>query len=72
MPDPSKVATASEFRAAEAAAPAPRAHLIQFAPGPEVPDTRDRAGVRRGMLILLISCGAFWAAAVALALYLLR
>ena len=45
--------------------------LVQRAPGIEAPDTRDRAGAQRGMLIVLVGAAAFWLGVAALAVYLL-
>jgi hypothetical protein len=45
---------------------------VQVAPGPELPDARDRAGAQAGMAIALLAGGAFWALVGAVALYLLR
>jgi hypothetical protein len=46
--------------------------LIEPAPGPEAPDTRDKAGAQRGMVIVLIGGGAFWLGIAALAFWLLH
>jgi hypothetical protein len=49
-----------------------RRGLVQVAPGPELPDTRDKAGVQAGMALALSLGGLFWAAAGAAAIYFLR
>jgi len=55
------------------ARPAPRpGRFVQVAPGPELPDVRDKAGAQRGMAIALTLGGIFWAAAGAAAVYFLR
>lgn len=36
--------------------------LVQVAPGPETPDTRDKAGRQKGMVIALAGGALFWAA----------
>lgn len=46
--------------------------FIAIAPGPELPDQRDRAGAQRGMALALLGGGAFWAAVAAAAIYFLR
>jgi hypothetical protein len=56
-------------RAGRAAA---RGGLIQVAPGPELPDTRDKAGAQAGMALALTLGGAFWVLVAAAAIYLLR
>jgi len=50
---------------------APRGGLVQVAPGPELPETRDKAGAQAGMAIALTVGGAFWALAGAAAIYFL-
>ncbi|MDB5445512.1 MAG: hypothetical protein JWQ97_829 [Phenylobacterium sp.] len=72
MHETSKAATAREFSAAEASAPPHASRLVQLAPGPEAPSTPDKTGVQRGMVILLVGGGVFWAGVAALALYLMR
>jgi hypothetical protein len=52
--------------------PARTGAFIQVAPGPELPDTRNKAGAQGGMAIALTVGGLFWAAAGAAALYFLR
>jgi len=39
--------------------------LVQVAPGPETPDTRDRSGARRGMIIMIAAGAVFWGAVAA-------
>jgi len=51
---------------------APRGGLVQVAPSPELPDTRDKAGSQAGMAIALGLGGAFWALVGAAAIYFLR
>jgi hypothetical protein len=46
--------------------------FVQVAPGPELPDSRNKAGAQAGMAIALTAGGLFWAAAGAAALYFLR
>lgn len=36
--------------------------LVQVAPGPEAPETRDKAGRQKGMAIVLVGGAVFWAA----------
>ncbi|HVI33850.1 hypothetical protein [Phenylobacterium sp.] len=36
--------------------------LVQVAPGPEAPDTRDKGARQKGMIIALVGGAAFWAA----------
>lgn len=35
--------------------------LVQVAPGPEAPETRDKAARQKGMIIALAGGAAFWA-----------
>lgn len=46
--------------------------LVADAPGPDVPHPRDRKGVRRGMLLILLAGGLFWGAVIAVVVVLLR
>lgn len=48
-----------------------RAALVQPAPGPELPDSRDKAGAQTGMVVALTAGGLFWAAVGAAAIYFL-
>ena len=64
--------------ATETAAPAEEAQetsrlswLVQPAPSPDAPDTRDRGGAQRGMALALAGGAVFWAA-VGAAVWLLR
>jgi len=52
--------------------PRPRAGLVQAAPAPELPDSRDKAGAQAGMALALTVGGVFWAAVGAAAIYFLR
>ena len=36
--------------------------LVQVAPGPEAPETRDKVGRQKGMAIALVGGAVFWAA----------
>jgi hypothetical protein len=49
-----------------------RSRLVQPAPGPESPETRDRAGAQKGMLIILLGAGLFWLGVAAAVIFLLR
>jgi hypothetical protein len=42
--------------------------LVEDAPTPEAPPTRDRTGAARGMVLILVGGGLFWAA-VAVAIW---
>jgi hypothetical protein len=44
--------------------------LIRRAPGPELPDARDRAGAQGGMAILVVAGAAFWVAAAVAVIHL--
>src|SRR5689334_3627412 len=46
--------------------------FVQPAPGPEGPDTRDRAGIQQGMIIILVGGSAFWLGVAGLVTWLLR
>ncbi|HEX3699061.1 MAG TPA: hypothetical protein VHV27_00150 [Phenylobacterium sp.] len=46
--------------------------LVRAAPGPDLPDARDRKGAQTGMAIALVGGGLFWAAAISVAVVLLR
>jgi hypothetical protein len=46
--------------------------LVRPAPGPDLPDARDRRGAQAGMAIALVGGGLFWAAAISAAVVLLR
>lgn len=52
-------------------AAARRSRLVQRAPGPETPDTLDKAGRQGGMALVLIVGGLFWVGVGAAALYLM-
>jgi hypothetical protein len=49
-----------------------RGTFVQVAPGPELPDVRDKAGAQTGMVLALTLGGLFWVAAGAAAIYFLR
>ncbi|HEV2532009.1 hypothetical protein [Phenylobacterium sp.] len=49
-----------------------RGALVQVAPGPELPDARDKSGAQAGMAIALTLGGLFWAAAGVAAIYFFR
>lgn len=49
-----------------------RGAFVQVAPGPELPDERDKAGAQGGMALALMLGGMFWAAVGAAAFYFLR
>jgi hypothetical protein len=46
--------------------------LVADAPEPDAPPVRDRKGVQRGMLLILLAGGIFWAAVIAAVVFLLR
>jgi hypothetical protein len=48
------------------------ARIVQPAPGPDIPERRDRAGAQKGMLIILLGGGLFWLAVAGLVIFLLR
>ena len=59
-------ATASGELAAEASAEGkPAWTLVADAPAPDAPSAPDRAGRARGMLLLLVAGGLFWAVVAA-------
>jgi len=67
--------TADELTAEPAAAPTPRRRrkgwrLVANAPASDGPEARDRAGARRGMILLLAGGSLFWGAVAALVLFL--
>jgi hypothetical protein len=49
-----------------------RWRLTADAPEPDLPRPRNRKGARRGMLIILLVGGLFWAAVIAVVLVLRR
>lgn len=53
------------------AAAARSSRLVQPAPGPEAPDTRDKAGRQGGMALLLVVGGLFWVGVGAAVVYLM-
>ena len=66
-----QVASATDFAPAGATKRnGPR--FARQAPAPEAPDTRDRAGARLGMILLLVGGGAFWLTVAAFALNVVR
>lgn len=69
MPDPSGVTDGDLDLAAKR--PSRLGGLVQAAPGPETPDTRDRAGAQGGMILALTAGGLFWTA-VGAAIWFLR
>jgi hypothetical protein len=71
MRNRSDATTATQFRPGKIQ-DRPRSLLVEPAPGPESPDTRDKAGAQRGMIIILIGGAAFWIAVAALVTWLLR
>lgn len=70
MRDPSDATAATHFPTR--AQGATRWRFAVRAPGPEMADSRDRAGAQKGMIILLVGGLAFWGAIAAAAVYLLR
>ena len=46
--------------------------IVQRAPGPEAPDSRDKGGAQIGMLILLAGGAAFWVGMAILAAHFLH
>jgi len=71
MQDSSEATTATHFPERQAQG-AGGFHFVARAPGPEAPDTRDRAGARKGLIIILASGIGFWGAVAALAVHLLH
>lgn len=71
MQDSSKATAATRFPARKAQS-AGSFHLVARAPGPETPDSRDRAGARKGMIILLAAGVGFWGAVAAVVVHLLH
>jgi hypothetical protein len=49
-----------------------RKPMVTTAPGPEIADVRDKGGAQLGMIIMIVGGGAFWTAAAALAVHLLK
>ena len=49
-----------------------RGAFVQVAPGPELPEARDKAGAQAGMAIALTLGAAFWTLAGAAAIFFLR
>jgi hypothetical protein len=45
---------------------------IQVAPGPEIPDTPNRDGRRRGLILAVTGGLAFWAVVGALVVYMIN
>lgn len=71
MRDRSPATTANQFRA-ERRASRLVSRLVQPAPGPETPETRDKAGAQSGMVLMLVGGGLFWLGVAAVVFYLLR
>jgi hypothetical protein len=71
MQDTSEATTATHFPA-RPAQDAGGFRLVARAPGPEVADSRDKSGMRKGMIILLASGVGFWGAVAAVAVHLLH
>jgi hypothetical protein len=71
MSQRSDATTARDFPTRPVDAPA-GSPFVQHAPGPEAPDTRDKAGAQTGMLIILAGGGLFWVGVAAAVAYLLR
>ena len=46
--------------------------FVQTAPGPELPDARDKVGAQAGMALALTAGGAFWAIVGIAAFFVLR
>ena len=70
MRDPSQIADGDMPLRAR---PEPRQRgFVQTAPGPELPDTREKAGAQAGMALALTAGGAFWAIVGVAAFYVLR
>ena len=46
--------------------------LVRPAPGPDLPDERDKAGAQGGMALALLGGGLFWGAVAAAAVWFLR
>jgi hypothetical protein len=65
MPDQNEAAAAANLSPDRAKAHR-RSRLVQVAPGPEEPSTRDRVGAQKGMMIMLAGGGLFWLAVAAL------
>ena len=64
----SDATTANPFTTPATARHSGLLRFAQRAPGREEPDTRDRAGAQRGMILLLAGGGLFWAAVAAICL----
>jgi len=67
--------TADELTAEPAAAPPARTRrkgwrLVADAPEAELADVRNRGGARRGLILVLVAGGLFWAGVAALVLFL--
>jgi hypothetical protein len=58
-------ATAAEEGPAQAATPTAGWKLVEDALAPDPPQPRDRAGVQRGMALILMGGGLFWGAVAA-------
>jgi hypothetical protein len=71
MQDSSEATTATHFPA-RGKQDAGGFRLTARAPGPETPDVRDRAGARKGMIIMLAAGVGFWGAVAAVVVHLLR
>jgi hypothetical protein len=71
MQDPSDATAATHFPT-RTAGDARRWRFAVRAPGPETPDSRDKAGAQKGMIILLVGGLAFWGAIAAAVICLLR
>lgn len=68
MQERSDATTPSDFPAGKARARL-ASRLVQPAPGPEAPDTRDKAGAQSGMVIMLVAAGLFWLVVAAIVIY---
>ena len=66
-----QAAPANPF-AAQGLSPTDRLRVVQRAPGPEAPDSRDKGGAQIGMLILLAGGVAFWTGVAMAAIYFLH
>jgi hypothetical protein len=75
MPQPPDTLTADELppkplRGARAHARRKGWRLVGDAPAHDIPHARDRRGAQRGMIIVLVAGGLFWAGVAALVLFL--
>ena len=72
MREPTNTATPADLPPAAGRRASRRNHFVQIAPGPEAPDSRDKAGAQGGMALMLIGGGLVWAAIAAAAIYVLK